>query len=187
MRVPLYLQVVPIYALLLGMFSAPYVERFILHAQVQELAEITSIKSKTQGLANEVPVRLVIPSAGINLSIAEGSIDELDNTWTVQSGVANMIPVTATSFKKHERTVLYAHDRQGEFATVRNLKDGDRAYLQTENRLLIYTFRSAEIVHPTNLSVLTDQPVRPELALITCEGVLSNNRLVTYLSLEEAK
>lgn len=183
MRIPLWLKVIPVYAIIMVMLGFPFMR---VHALKQRVTTIQStIRDKpTLQLPSEVPQRVIIPAGGIDLPIVVGVTDATNHTWEVQDGAANLIPPSATA---PGRTVLYAHDRSYDFHAIHNLAAGDIAYVQTKHYLYSYRYDHAVVVAPTDTSILTSHAYKPELVLITCEGLWSNNRYVVYLTLEAVK
>jgi LPXTG-site transpeptidase (sortase) family protein len=184
MRTPLYLKVIPVYAILLVIFVTPLVKSSPTDNQMHMAYPATesSFAYDETAIKLEKLEYIEITKANIKLRIVEASVDEkLQNTWTVTDGVANYLPGSSVPSDNSGRTILYAHDKNDGFHNIRTLKEGDQVYIRTNLAAYVYNYENSAIVSPTDISVITDKADRQELALITCDGFWSNNRYIVYL------
>jgi LPXTG-site transpeptidase (sortase) family protein len=126
-------------------------------------------KSTTQN-----PLRIVIPSVSIDLSIIEAPVVagywELSET-TASHGVGSANPGQIGN------TVIFAHARTGLFAPLRNIKKSQLIYVLTKDRWYRYQVDQIKEVKETQTQVVA--PTTSEtLTLFTCSGFLDSKRLI---------
>ena len=124
--------------------------------------------------AAEPPIRIVIPSVGIDVPVAEARV--VNGYWEVSDvsashGAGSAFPGTLGN------TVIFAHAKEGLFLPLRNVKKTDRIYVFTPNRWYQYRVESIVAVAPTETHMIR-QTSDETITLFTCSGFLDTKRLV---------
>lgn len=116
------------------------------------------------------PVRIVIPSLAIDLSVGVGSYNPSDNDWTVDATKAYYADTSLPVNDSNGRTLIYGHAQAPVFAALVNLPVQAEAEVYTDNGYVFhYVYASMRKVVPTDTSVFgADGP--PTLVLQTCTG-----------------
>lgn len=127
------------------------------------------------------PVRLVIPSVSIDLTVADGLYDQKTGAWTLSKDKAHYATITPFANNIEGNTFIYGHNRRSVFAPLLKMKTGDKALVYTDNnKVFTYTLRDFKDVDPTDASLFTYQG-KPILTLQTCSGTwYENRRLFTF-------
>lgn len=121
------------------------------------------------------PTRVVIDSVGIDLALT-GSIEK-EGQWLISETGANFATNTAIPNGQTGNTALFGHDRPKLFRNLHDLKEGAVVKVITKYMVYYYTVTGSKTVAPSDVSVM-NQTTDPILTLITCDGWLSENRLV---------
>ncbi len=186
MSVPLFVKVLPVYAVFAVMFLSPIIKT--VDPPISTV-DSTSTQIRTndtpteRALALESPNRIRIPAIDLSLSVVDGVTDYKNNTWNVDEGVANFMTESAKPNPVGGKVVLYAHDRNNGFKAIHKLKTGDVAYVDTGSTTYSYIFRKSEVVKPTDTHVLAQKSASPELLLLTCDGFWSSDRYTAEFEL----
>lgn len=127
------------------------------------------------------PLRIVIPSQNIDLTVIEGSFNPRTKEWTLTKDKAQYAVNSSVANNQGGNTFIYGHDIPQVFRNLVNLKPGDIATVYTENNLVFtYKFRSEVIVPPTDTTIFSYTGA-PILTLQTCSGYWSESRrLMTF-------
>ena len=193
MRLPLFLQVLPIHLLLLSFFALPLWEQRAAVASAQEagktaeadLAYMREIKGKqVAGKAT----RVVLPRVGVDLAVDDGHYNYSSAAWTVTNRTANYATNTAEPNNNRDKTLLYGHWTPEVFGPTKDLKVNDKAYVYTNNgHILAYKYTHNKVVKPSDVRVFDDLKGDPGLVLLTCQGAWAQERRLMYFSLEAAR
>lgn len=125
------------------------------------------------------PVRLQIPSIGIDLIVTEGEFNQTTNTWNVSNDKAHYAIVSDTPNNRYGNTFIYGHNRANVFARLAQLQTGAEAIIRTDNNLqFVYQLSEVEETDPNNTSVLLPYSNKPTLSLQTCSGSWYQNRQI---------
>ena len=145
-------------------------------------APIALTKPIIQGL----PVRITIPSAGIDLAVDEGFYNEATRAWTLSPIHAEYAASTMKANDLGGATFIYGH---GTDAVLGNLDTnppavGSIATVYTENgHTFTYVLKDIHDFKPTDTSILKDASSGPPRLIVqTCKGALSEWRAIfTYV------
>lgn len=166
------------------------------HVRAEAAAVAASLSKTPKSGPNEprkpisgVPVRIIVPAIGLDLPVIQGVYEPYSNTWQISQTKANFASNTQPSNTKSGTTLIYGHDTSAIFSSLKKLNVGDTALVYTENdHIFSYSLVSNETVKPTNTSILTGtESGQPTLALLTCDGYWSQNRMFLYFKLDQAK
>jgi LPXTG-site transpeptidase (sortase) family protein len=122
------------------------------------------------------PIRIIVPSAGVDLQVDKGYYNTRSQTWTLSDIHAEYATVTPPVNNIGGNTFIYGHDTKTVFANLSKMKTGDMALIKTDNgKSFYYIFRDAKDVKPTDLS-LFEYEGKPILTVQTCSGAWYQNR-----------
>ncbi|HWA52072.1 MAG TPA: sortase [Patescibacteria group bacterium] len=111
----------------------------------------------------------------INLDLAISPAILKGNEWQLFDDRVAWLSSSALPGKGN--TIMYAHDRVGLFANLKNLKPGDEIDIYT-NKWIIYKVTQVHAVLPTDVNAVLGTQNR--LTLYTCDGSFDQKRLVVY-------
>jgi len=118
------------------------------------------------------PTAVSVESAGINIPIAPGLIQE--GEWTLYDDKAAWL--STSSVPGEGNVIIYAHNRPGQFAHLGRAEVGDKIVLAYEGNPLIYKIENIKKVEPNDVdAILSDDD---QLTLYTCEGTFDEKRLI---------
>lgn len=193
MRVPLFVQVLPVYLLIASFFVLPMWQR---HEAVAEALQAGQAAQNDLAIKKAIadtkiagaPTRIVLPSLGIDLTVVQGAYNFNSNVWSVTNLTANYAQNTAEPNNKSGKTLIYGHWTSKVFGPTKNLKPGDLAYVYTTgNHVLAYRFSYKSYIKPTDTAVLDSFKGKPGLVLMTCDGTWAQERRLMYFDLKAAK
>ncbi len=127
-----------------------------------------------QRSARDYPVRVVIPSVGIDVPVKEASV--IGGAWEVFADTAGhghdrAIPGAG------DNIVIYAHARPGLFLNLKNVKIGESIFVFTQNNWYEYKAMESFDVTPDTVDVVL--PADSEvLTLYSCSGPWDTTRRV---------
>lgn len=120
------------------------------------------------------PLRVVVPKAGIDLSVVEAKV--VDGYWELSETTASH-GVGSANPGEIGNTVIFAHAREGLFLPLRNIAESEAIYVMTKDRWQRYKVATRKLVDPSHVEVIA--PTNDEvLTLFTCSGFLDSKRLV---------
>lgn len=192
-KIPLIAKVVSLYVLLL---SAPVV--FSLQ-QPAETASIDNNQYISEIVATELepiepeaitgnPVRLEIPAVGIDLPVVDGEYDPTTDSWTLSTTAVHIATMTSPINNQAGHTLIYGHNNRNLLAPTRDIAKNDELIIYTDNDLVFrYIYTNDELVDPTNTSLLDQDPNKPQLTLLTCEGLFYEQRRLMNFELVEVE
>lgn len=183
-----FLKLLPVYAVLITIAFLLITRDQQKRTEAKTYAD--NITKSNQTLKNTIsqqdsgkPIHITLPSVGINLPITKGVYDYGQKQWLVSKSSANFADITALPNSVGGNTLVYAHNFPNLFGSTKELKVGDKAFVQTENNLVFeYQFVSDQQVLPTNISIFKDQG-EPKLTLLTCAGTWDSQRRLMYFKL----
>jgi LPXTG-site transpeptidase (sortase) family protein len=186
-RIPLFLRVCLVYAVLGAALYVPHFVQARKHKAITQVsqsaeAKIKSDDTRTPELITGQPVRIVIANVQIDIGIIPGTLNE-SSGWTVSQSHANFMNISAPLNNGDGLTVIYGHDIPTIFHRIKNLQAGDKVYVYDElGRIFAYEYVSTEVVQPSDTLRLTNENKKTaELILITCDGRLSEKRALVRL------
>lgn len=185
-----------ILALLGLIIAAPFAYSFAIH-QLTDAGEPTTGKNialpqqkpatKKPVKIEGTPIRLQIPSLGIDLGVAKGYYDKTTTKWTLDKVNAFFAAPSVKPNNRGGNTLIYGHNIAPVFARLQNIPDKAKVILYTDNgHRLVYTYKSSEVVDPNNTSIF-DYEGKPRLTLQTCTGAWFENRQFYYFELVKAR
>lgn len=134
------------------------------------------------------PVRIVVPSVGIDLAVVDGVYDQRTGDWTLSKDKAHYAAITPYANNVKGNTFIYGHNRRGVFAPLIRTVIGDKAYVYTDNhKVFTYVLREFKDVEPSDVGIFAYEG-DPILTLQTCSGTwYEDRRLFTFdfVSVEE--
>ena len=137
------------------------------------------------------PVRLVVPSAEIDISVTDGIYNESGKTWNVSNDRAHFAGVTNEPNNHSGNTFIYGHNRPEVFYRLpKKTIIGEKALIYTDNGLVFtYTLREISETNPQDVTSLSTVQEKPVLTLQTCSGAYFQNRQLftfDFVSVEDA-
>ena len=121
-----------------------------------------------------VPVRILIPSASIDLPIVKAPV--VNGYWELSEnsasyGLGSGVP------GQNGNTVIFAHARTGLFYNLKDVKVKDIVYVFSKNKWFRYRVNKITAVYPNDTTVI--QPTKNQtLTLYTCTGFDDEKRLI---------
>ena len=116
--------------------------------------------------------QIAIPSVKLNLPIYKGLANEV-----LLSGAGTMKPNQKMGEGNY---ALASHNYFGDmtllFSPLVNLKVGEKIYTTDLEYVYEYETTSVELIEPTRVEVINDQPGVTEITLITCDDYNASNR-----------
>lgn len=130
------------------------------------------------------PVRIAVPSLGIDLPVQTATYDEATGTWPVDNSGAFFADISVPVNDNNGVSLIYAHAQSGLFDVLPSITAGAEAIVTTHNGLRFhYRYASMQSVDPGDVSVFRiDGP--PQLVLQTCTGDWSQYRALFSFNLE---
>lgn len=133
------------------------------------------------------PVRLLVPSLGMDLSVVDGMYDTNTGQWTLSLDKVHYALMTVQPNDKQGNTLIYGHYRPEVFAYLHTIQKGALVKIKTENNhTFTYKFTGSKVVNPTDTSVLSYEG-KPMLTLQTCTGAFMQNRQLFSFDLVDVK
>jgi LPXTG-site transpeptidase (sortase) family protein len=121
-----------------------------------------------------VPVRILIPSVKIDLSVTTSNI--VNGYWELSETTASYGLGSGYPSQKGN-TVIFAHAREGLFYNLKDVKKEDTIYVFSKDKWFKYKVNKITTVYPNQVEVI--KPTKNEvLTLYTCTGFADEKRLV---------
>ena len=167
-------------------FMAPAQNQTVVaerRVQLAQQAESISTKEEIGG----TPVRLVVDRLGVDVSVKNGTYNDVTNQWTLSETDAFFATVSDEPRNRPGSTFIYGHNRPAAFGPLQAINVGDTVSVTTDSgAVLTYTYREDAVVAPEFTDVLYEESEVPQLILMTCEGLWSEVRRDMYFTLSEA-
>ncbi len=133
------------------------------------------------------PVRLLIPSLGMDLEVADGIYNPQTKEWTLSKDKAHFADLSVQPNNQQGNTFIYGHYRPEVFARLHNIQPGAEAKILTDNgHEFTYVFGTSKVTDPSDSSLLNYQG-KPILTLQTCTGAWFQNRQLFTFDLADVK
>ncbi|OGG23649.1 hypothetical protein A3A79_00375 [Candidatus Gottesmanbacteria bacterium RIFCSPLOWO2_01_FULL_43_11b] len=134
------------------------------------------IDQKLLGLTvpSQQPLRIVIPSRKIDLSVVEAPV--INGYWELSETTASH-GVGSANPGEIGNTVIFAHAREGLFLPIRDIQVSEVIYVLTKDRWYRYTVAQTQLVDPNQVEVIAPTPDET-LTLFTCSGFFDTKRLI---------
>jgi LPXTG-site transpeptidase (sortase) family protein len=137
--------------------------------------EAAAVQPSKQILTGK-PLRIVIPSVGIDLQIDEGRYNPADGSWSLSGYHAQFAVITSLANDRQGNTFIYGHNNKYVFGPIKKINTGDIAQIYTDSgRIFNYRYQSTYAVTPDNTSVL-DYQGSSILTVQTCSGAWNEQR-----------
>lgn len=188
-KIPLFFKVVSLYmfggAIFLGVWQLiPHESATVPVASIQT-AQATVIPSVKQSTSGE-PVRLTVTRLGIDLVIKDGTYNKATGEWTLSDDAVYFATMTKQPNDASGNTFIYGHNTEAVLAPLRSLIPGDIVTLATSNgHVFSYSYTHDTVVLPSLTSVFRDNPEKPRLTVMTCDGIWSQGRRLMYFDFKE--
>jgi LPXTG-site transpeptidase (sortase) family protein len=128
----------------------------------------------------EAPVAISIPSVKINTEVVEGGIH--NGNWVLSDSKALFLP-TSGKVGEGYNTVIYAHNTEKLFGSLKKIKIGDVIILSNAgSRQFVYRVITHENVDPKDLKKLYSEEENV-VTLFTCDGWFDSERLLVRAKL----
>lgn len=123
---------------------------------------------------SQPPLRVLIPSQKIDLSIVEARV--VNGLWEISETTASH-GIGSANPGETGNTVVFAHARDGLFGPLRNITVNQEIYILTKDRWYRYRVSETKLVDPNQIETIA--PTKDEtLTLFTCSGFLDTKRLI---------
>jgi LPXTG-site transpeptidase (sortase) family protein len=166
--------------LIIGMFflvSTPAPVLAVYHPPVHHL--------KPKVIIQGIPIRVVVPSVGIDLPIQIGIYNPIDSSWTLGTDSAFYANASVPANNNNGTTLIYAHAQTGLFGELTAIQPGATAQVYTNSGAVFsYTYQSLQEVDPSDTSIFSVNTL-PTLTLQTCTGDWSQYRALYSFTLTE--
>lgn len=130
-----------------------------------------------------IPVRVAVPSLGIDLPVQKGSYNASNDTWTLSHNSAYYATPTVPANNQRGTTLIYGHNTWNIFRKLHDLEPGAKLTVYTDTGFVFrYRFENEQQVVPENIRLLRGDG-RPTVLLQTCSGVWSQHRKLFSFSL----
>lgn len=151
-----------------------------------------SINSEPLPIAPEIksgqPIRLVVPSVGIDIAVSDGLYNEKTKSWNVSKTDAHFATITNLPNNFKGNTFIYGHNRPSVFYKLPKISLGAQAIVYTDNNLVFtYTLSAVSETNPQDASALLDLKETPVLTLQTCSGAWFQNRQIFTFDYTDVK
>lgn len=134
------------------------------------------------------PVRIVIPSLGVDVAVIDGSYSQNTRRWSVAGDAANYATNSAPTNNVAGKTLIYGHNTTKVFRALSKLSQGDLVLVYTDNgHIFTYLYNAYAIVAPTDATVFNELAGIPGLKLMTCDGKQAQSRRIVSLDLVNAQ
>lgn len=118
------------------------------------------------------PTNISISSISLSLTIGPAVIT--NNIWTLYDDKVSWL--TTSKALGFGNTILYAHNRDHLFGSLKKLNIGDEIKVTAQNKSFVYVVSEKRKILPTDVdAILSD---RNQLTLYTCDGAFDQKRLI---------
>jgi len=103
----------------------------------------------------QLPIKILIPSQGIDLSIVEAQVDQ--DQWSLPESEICFLPGT-TPFDQPENIILFGKNSQKVLGKLSSIKRSDQIYLFGEERYLLFEVTETRTALPEDESIFSATP-----------------------------
>lgn len=176
-KIPLLPKIVLLYCLLGVIVSAGV----SLAPKPQPIARTVAVprakKEKRIPLIYGEPVRMQVPSVGIDLTIRDGNYNKATKSWLLVSNDAYYALTSHLPNNKYGNTVIYGHNNKDVLGNTKNLELYDELIITTKNgHKFTYVYMEHDVANPKNTEVFTTDTPGPRVTLLTCSGTWNQER-----------
>lgn len=193
MRLPLLVTMLPVQLFILGLILTPTLVSHHTHAAAVRAGAVAqqSLEYRTtasvQPYYEGVPVRIVLPSIGIDLPIVSQYYDAAANQWPVADDSANFASDGVLANTLSGKAFIYGHWTQKVFGATTHLQAGSLVYIYTDNgHLFEYSYTGYRVVSPSDVTVIQDVDSVPGINVMTCQGTFAQERRIMSFDLRRS-
>ena len=184
-QTPLMVRSLGVYALIIGIVI---LGQLFVRSTIQPVAAIAYQPIVKVGQVHDViqgtPIQVTVARLVMNLPVQLGNYDSNTSSWTLSDTAAFFATNTDKPNDYKGSTLIYGHNRASVFAPLSGLVVGDIVKVATDNgHNFSYSYSHDAFIKPDDTSILDEHPDKPQLILMTCDGVWSATRRVMYFSL----
>ena len=133
------------------------------------------------------PVRIVIPSMGIDLVVKDGIYNNASQTWNLSPRDAHFALPSSLANDVGGNTLIYGHNNVHVFGTLWKMAKGAQVQVFADNGYVFYyTLDGSEDVKPDNMGVF-EYYGPPILTIQTCSGNWSEKRRLYRFNFERVE
>lgn len=127
------------------------------------------------------PLRFEVPKLSMNLVVDNGVYDNNTDSWSLSKTAVQYAVVTTKPNNIRGNTIIYGHNTQAVLAPLKDIAVGDMVKITTTNgHTFTYIYSHDKIVDPSFTEVFNENPNKPQLTVLTCEGTWSKVRRLMY-------
>ncbi len=184
-RIPLMVRSLGMYALVIGVIIVgQLISQFTTRPVAAMAYRPVVMSGQVHTVIQGAPIRLTIERLGMKLPVNTGSYDSNTGSWTLSDSAAFFASNTDQPNDYKGSTLIYGHNRVGVFAPLSGLAVGDVAKVVTDNgHTFSYSYSHDALVKPNDTTIMNEHPDKPQLILMTCDGIWSTARRAMYFSL----
>ncbi len=145
------------------------------HIEIERLVNVNEINLSVSPTVNEKPLRITIPSRGINIKVEESAVE--NGTWAVPEHSAGYAGGSALLDEEHGNSIIFAHARNGLFRDLLGIRDSDEITVIGTENIYKYKVTSIEKILPDEIDKIKSFGGH-NLTLFTCEGWNDEYRLL---------
>jgi LPXTG-site transpeptidase (sortase) family protein len=132
------------------------------------------------------PVSFSVKRLGINLPVNDGKYDPRTEEWTLSDDAVFFATITTKPNDTRGNTFIYGHNQPQVIEPMKDIVVGDIVTIKTSNgHTFRYEYVRDTIIAPTFTKVLNEDPKKPQLTVMTCEGIWSETRRLMYFDFVE--
>lgn len=188
-KIPLVLRAVSLYIVVgVGVWGGGQVVQAVSPVQDQVSQAITLPKKRilSQQIISGHPVRFSVERLGIDLPVNDGVYNPQTREWSLSDDAVYFATITTEPNESQGNTFIYGHNQSQVIGLMSAIQPGDIVTIQTSNNHTFrYTYTHDSIVAPTFTAALKEDPDKPQLTVMTCEGIWSETRRMMYFDLLE--
>lgn len=157
-----------------------------LTAAIASVDEPPKAKIVSTQIISGTPMRFTIERLAIDLPVNNGYYDSKTDEWTLSDDAVYFATITSRPNDNKGNTFIYGHNQPQVIANMKDIRVGDVVEVTTTNdRVFRYSYVRDAIVTPEFTAVLDEDPSKPQLTVMTCEGIWSAERRLMYFDLLE--
>lgn len=155
------------------------------HVSLKIPANVGIIDEKTlqnsQSVINPgTPKEIIMPSINTALQINAGNYTPEKDSWNISDHAAFFAQESAPLMSEKGNTIIYAHNKDILFGNINKLGPGDVITIKDDNNISHnFEYLSKIEVSPRDPSVFYELEDY-KLVLLTCSGLLDQNRLLVF-------
>jgi LPXTG-site transpeptidase (sortase) family protein len=188
-KIPLLIRAVSLYviagALLYG--GGTIVAAYTPDPQpVAQIVTAPKIKILSQQVISGHPVSFSVEKLDIKLPVKDGTYDPQTDQWTLTNDAVFFAAMTTEPNDTQGNTFIYGHNQPQVIEPMKDIAVGDIVTIKTSNgHTFRYEYVRDTIIAPTFTDVLNEDPEKPQLTVMTCEGIWSETRRLMYFDFVE--